>query len=709
MGRRGSAARSTSRLPASNEYGTCMALAEDVAAGAVQAIVQESEKVLTRKYFERKSFSYAAEVGEQNVIAGVNMCFVPHEVVSECSSDWAENEEPERIQIDPWARMCTHLNDHHEDPTPALCRRKAKAGAAALLPKSLVERARSGPHSSNALKKTANVISAALLLAETDSSKDSGLALRSRPPSASAYAASQVSAQDSIARKRRAYNVRQRDPRAIPLAQHHQVSDPEEDRLRHEKFAADFAKKKEAARQEALRIEEEQEELRRQQELERIAQEGPATFDSSGRVIYIHSPNIANLPNVQEEMMFEITTEPTDEAAAAALATASVHTQNSSAQQQQVPSQRRASKSKSGKAAGSTPLRKAFVECRDGYTQPDGFQPSPLETVEVSAGVVLEARGRKKTGPPLRRPGEDDRMSFKEFRRWQAVETIRGEATRSIPSALASRWPKDMSGNVSPSHVAWREQESEQCLESTHRDAQGSPLSGAGTAVHSASAPHLASKTTQAATAAATLRERGPQELETSSEVTQMDAESLSAANDGEDCVGARTSPKAPARSTRLKTSSASVGHLPRPPRAHVAPLGSVKRGGPAGGPVQPPLGATMGHGICRGLSLQDAFYFPAESLAGRAKLSARTAGTSSSAASPRLRSSTTPRRRAASSAGTVGRGQGDAPARPASATVAVGRRANATGGGSTGGGGTNRRRPSSVPRHGGSRARSRG
>merc|ERR1711924_412042 len=47
-------------------------------------------------------------------------------------------------------------------------------------------------------------------------------------------------------------------------------------------------------------------------------------------------------------------------------------------------------------------------------------------------------------------------------------------------------------------------------------------------------------------------------------------------------------------------------GHLGRLPRLHVAPLG-----GPYGFSAQPPLGATMGHGLGRSASSKEAFFFP--------------------------------------------------------------------------------------------------
>merc|ERR1712100_636811 len=67
-----------------------------------------------------------------------------------------------------------------------------------------------------------------------------------------------------------------------------------------------------------------------------------------------------------------------------------------------------------------------------------------------------------------------------------------------------------------------------------------------------------------------------------------------------------QTAPPAPPMNVRAKKMQA-VGHLGRPPRLHVAPLG-----GPYGfGVAQPPLGVTMGHGLVRHGSTKENYFFP--------------------------------------------------------------------------------------------------
>merc|ERR1712224_545176 len=62
----------------------------------------------------------------------------------------------------------------------------------------------------------------------------------------------------------------------------------------------------------------------------------------------------------------------------------------------------------------------------------------------------------------------------------------------------------------------------------------------------------------------------------------------------------------APSMHARAKKMQA-IGHLGQPPRLHVAPLG-----GPYGfGVAQPPLGATMGHGLVRHGSAKEDYFFP--------------------------------------------------------------------------------------------------
>merc|ERR1719272_2178216 len=67
-----------------------------------------------------------------------------------------------------------------------------------------------------------------------------------------------------------------------------------------------------------------------------------------------------------------------------------------------------------------------------------------------------------------------------------------------------------------------------------------------------------------------------------------------------------KMAPAAPPMQVRAKKMQ-SIGHLGQAPRLHVAPLG-----GPYGfGVAQPPLGATMGHGLVRHGSSKDAYFFP--------------------------------------------------------------------------------------------------
>merc|ERR1719272_873297 len=67
-----------------------------------------------------------------------------------------------------------------------------------------------------------------------------------------------------------------------------------------------------------------------------------------------------------------------------------------------------------------------------------------------------------------------------------------------------------------------------------------------------------------------------------------------------------KMAPAAPPMQVRAKKMQ-SIGHLGQAPRLHVAPLG-----GPYGfGVAQPPLGATMGHGLVRHGSLKESYFFP--------------------------------------------------------------------------------------------------
>jgi len=69
-----------------------------------------------------------------------------------------------------------------------------------------------------------------------------------------------------------------------------------------------------------------------------------------------------------------------------------------------------------------------------------------------------------------------------------------------------------------------------------------------------------------------------------------------------------QTSPAAPPKFTRMRKHEA-VGNLGRLPRYHVATLGGASKVGGA----QPPLGATMGHGLLRDSSMDEPYFFPAQ------------------------------------------------------------------------------------------------
>merc|ERR1711939_312988 len=69
-----------------------------------------------------------------------------------------------------------------------------------------------------------------------------------------------------------------------------------------------------------------------------------------------------------------------------------------------------------------------------------------------------------------------------------------------------------------------------------------------------------------------------------------------------------QVAPPAPAQHLRSPPKKMqAIGHLGQPPRLHVAPLG-----GPYGyGVAQPPLGATMGHGLVRHGQAKESYFFP--------------------------------------------------------------------------------------------------
>lgn len=454
-------------------YGVRLGSSEDAVTSAVTSILCSAETLLAHNFYERKSFDFAAKNGESIIVAAAEQCFVPCDV-DPLSGDWEIESEPGKEPIDPWARMCTHLNknrppenleEKEEERQPLKTAAHWKASRPGLLTGDFTAQATMpSPGTTTAAARMRNAAFQGLMTKRLSmrptgpgDSETDGVALmsgtRSAPP---------TRVQQHHGHGKGRQRGEHRDQRVIPLAQHTQAVDPEEERWRQKLHAAEVARTELVAQQAAKKIEEEQEKRRREQELERIAAAGPATFDSYGNVIYIHAPAVADLPTVQEEMRYGVVAEPTDEPLATAPSVAgssvrqAVHPR---AHRDREPAQPRGTRDDVS-SRGDLP-QLAQLASLDHYQRVDGFtklrsqQPPLLDTMQLRPGVVLQSNGTRKMGPSMRKMNEakGGPMSFAEYREFCMQE--RGDDGPPRQSAFPRR--KSLGLAATEPLSAWRE------------------------------------------------------------------------------------------------------------------------------------------------------------------------------------------------------------------------------------------------------------
>jgi len=210
----------------------------------------------------------------------------------------------------------------------------------------------------------------------------------------------------------------------------------------------------------------------------------------------------------------------------------------------------------------------------DGFIRSECIQPSPLQTMRVQPGVVLECQGRKKAGPKV--PYDPAHPAWKVYKGFapQEIPIASRELELDIPELESSLGfdseAKDLIVDAPHSYRREEAQDWRSRLPSRPASAHailGTPASALNTAFE--------------------LLDQGR------TGVTYSKVQGLLAPPSQKDSV-------LPRRSDRAGTNSGCVlGALrsqPRNPRQKVALLGGHCAN--SGAVVQPPLGATMGHGL---------------------------------------------------------------------------------------------------------------
>jgi len=323
-----------------------------------------------------------------------------------------------------------------------------------------------------------------------------------------------------------------------------------------------------------------EEEQRRVQALHEEMSKRMHTFDSEGGLIWVEELKLDRLPKVQEVVPYFVKRDP----------------------RKQGPADGDASPGK-GK---DSPVGKKMVQRgkrRDGMRRtgkideddfPDGFsklqhgQPPILETMQVKPGVVLDVYGKSKAGPAPSTAGGG--MSRKEYVALTEKEVAQEGIFNSMSDPSGEHAGEHSSLAGPPGTAGSRSQAGDAGLVGDAGDTTLPPIGGGG----------LASTGTSRGGTASGVRGGG--------RGGGKAGEDAGGAGTGKKKSEVQTAPPAPHPSVRggLKKMQA-IGHLGQPPRLHVAPLG-----GPYGfGVAQPPLGATMGHGLIRHGSAKESYFFP--------------------------------------------------------------------------------------------------
>jgi len=300
------------------------------------------------------------------------------------------------------------------------------------------------------------------------------------------------------------------------------------------------------------------------------------TFDSEGGLIWVEDLKLDRLPKVQEVVPYYVKKDPRTKGADND-ATAG-----------------KGKDSPAGKKAASQRGRKRFDRSSKKLDEddfPDGFsklqhgQPPILETMVVKPGVVLDVYGKSKAGPAVAAIGCG--MSRKEY-----VALTEKEVAYEAQFSSLSDPSGEHGGESGTPHAGGPPGTAGSASRSVDGGLAGpSVVEGAGAEGLLPPIPGATGRDrSRGGTAAGGSRggtaDMPGQEKKNKSEV--------------------QVAPPAPSMNVRANKMKA-IGHLGQPPRLHVAPLG-----GPYGyGVAQPPLGATMGHGLVRHGSAKESYFFP--------------------------------------------------------------------------------------------------
>lgn len=370
------------------------------------------------------------------------------------------------------------------------------------------------------------------------------------------------------------------------------VLDEAEERLREAK-AQEEARRREKEKRLKESEKTKEEERKKVQQLHEEMAKRAHTFDTEGNLIWVEELKLERLPKVQEVFGFAVKKDLKVSGREFDGTKSSVGLSAPPSPESPKSQNKRAGLRKS-QTLGDKQDRKHHdhSEFSDFFSKLQHGQPPILETMAVQPGVSLESMGKRKAGP-VDVHSADHHMSRREYVQLAEQELAMDGNGRSPVSAAMMAEARSAQQNSSwSSPTRANDSRLEENPSTGGAAADGPGANGGGASLppvpmgRSASAVALGGGGTGYPAGGGRSAQKPP---------TQS-GEKTTAQHD----------PPAPSPATRNRKFEA-VGHLGRPPRYHAPRLGA-----PFGmGSAQPPLGATMGHGLIRHGSLKEAYFFP--------------------------------------------------------------------------------------------------
>lgn len=357
------------------------------------------------------------------------------------------------------------------------------------------------------------------------------------------------------------------ESRSVPIADQIEV-DEQEERLRDAKALEEARRKdKEVKLRQSERSKDE--ERKKVQQLHEEMSKRAHTFDGDGNLIWVEEIKVERLPKVQEAFGFNVKRDPrprmTDELQKSTKEVSSPVA---------LPSKNKRS---------TETDKKQGIEFTDFFSKLQHGQPPILETMAVQPGVTLESMGKKKMG---HESNADGHMSRKEYVQLAEKEEAMGSQFRphhsmATTESKSSPKPEARRRSVQQNDVASKE--------ASHQHSQAAAAEGG-----------------SLGTTLPPIQTGGPAGQQNSQAGPAGNAQQPRPDVKTGVLAQAQKEPAAPPPSTRNRKFDA-IGFM-RPPRYHPPKLGGQYGFSAA----QPPLGATMGHGLVRTGSHKEAYFFPA-------------------------------------------------------------------------------------------------